>query len=206
MKPDTIYLAGGVALLFIGLFGFVLLGVAGAAFTGSGGGDNNETASVEGGGTCDLSKEQALKEIDSNTKEPPPALIPIYQGAAYKFKLGPKGPSILAGVHKQETNFSRSTLPGVRDGENGSSAGGPMQFIPGTWAGYQMDGNGDGKKDRYDPADAIFAAAKLLKANGAPGDWHGALARYYGADVDGYVPSVINHASGFNLPGPAPCP
>lgn len=186
---------------------FAMLGLLTAAGFASVGTDSGGTQStVAGGGSCKLSKDQAYKEIDSNTKEPPPVLIPVYQGAAAKFKLGPKGPSILAGIHKQETNFSRSTLPGVRSGENGSQAGGPMQFIPGTWAGYQMDGNGDGKKDRYDPVDAIFAAAKLMKANGAPGDWHGALARYYGADVDGYVDSVLQHAQGFNLPGPVPCP
>lgn len=32
--------------------------------------------------------------------------------------------------------------------------------------GYGVDGNGDGKASMWDPADAIFAAAKYLKANG----------------------------------------
>jgi membrane-bound lytic murein transglycosylase B len=38
---------------------------------------------------------------------------------------------------------------------NGSRAMGPMPFKARTWAAYGIDGNGDGKKDVYDPADAI---------------------------------------------------
>ncbi len=33
------------------------------------------------------------------------------------------------------------------------------QFIPGTWATHGIDGNGDGKRDIWDPADAIPSAA-----------------------------------------------
>ena len=46
-----------------------------------------------------------------------------------------------------------------------------MQFLPPTWDAYGVDGNGDGRKNRYDPRDAIPGAANYLKASGAPGDW-----------------------------------
>ena len=54
-----------------------------------------------------------------------------------------------------------------------STAGavGPMQFLPATWAAY---GHGDIHNDH----DAIQAAARYLKANGAPAAMDRALFRY----------------------------
>jgi cell wall-associated NlpC family hydrolase len=57
-----------------------------------------------------------------------------------------------------------------------------MQFEPATWAGY---GNGG---DIYDPRDAVPAAARYLRANGAPHDPRAAIYTYnhsgaYVADV-----------------------
>ena len=49
---------------------------------------------------------------------------------------------------------------------------GPMQFLPSTWDLYGAGG------DINDPHDAILAAARLLVANGAPGDMAGALYHY----------------------------
>jgi membrane-bound lytic murein transglycosylase B len=74
----------------------------------------------------------------------------------------------------------------------GSSAGarGPCQFMPGTWRGYAMDGNGDGVKDAYDARDCLFGAAKLLATNGAAnGNVYQALLRYNHADW--YVRKVL---------------
>jgi membrane-bound lytic murein transglycosylase B len=44
---------------------------------------------------------------------------------------------------------------------------GPMQFIPGTWAVFGADGNGDGVKDPHNVFDAARAAAEYLCAGGA---------------------------------------
>ena len=41
-----------------------------------------------------------------------------------------------------------------------------MQFLPSSWETYGVDANGDGYKDPYNPADAIFAAARYLHAAG----------------------------------------
>ncbi|GLX06793.1 lytic transglycosylase domain-containing protein [Microbispora sp. NBRC 16548] len=85
---------------------------------------------------------------------------------------------VLAGIGKIETNHGRSNLPGVHSGTNFAGAAGPMQFLISTWGGqpkirtssgahgYATDGDGDGWGDVYNPADAIFAAAKYLCAAG----------------------------------------
>ena len=69
--------------------------------------------------------------------------------------------TVLAAIGQVETGHGRNT--------NTSAAGaeGPMQFMPGTFAGYAVDGDNDGIKDIFDPADAIFTAAHYLCANHA---------------------------------------
>lgn len=48
-----------------------------------------------------------------------------------------------------------------------AGAQGPMQFMPGTWRAYGVDGNGDGVKNVNIAEDALFGAANYLAANGA---------------------------------------
>ena len=43
---------------------------------------------------------------------------------------------------------------------------GPMQFLPGTWARYASDGNGDGKADIQNIYDASLATARYLCSGG----------------------------------------
>src|SRR6202007_2750154 len=43
---------------------------------------------------------------------------------------------------------------------------GPMQFLPGTWARYASDGDGDGKADVQNIFDASLAAARYLCSGG----------------------------------------
>jgi hypothetical protein len=83
--------------------------------------------------------------------------------------------TVLAAIGKVETNHGRSTAPGVLSGANFAGAAGPMQFGIGgkagnTWAAYGVDGSQppDGVANVYDPADAVFTAARYLCANGAP--------------------------------------
>ncbi|MBI4185591.1 lytic transglycosylase domain-containing protein [Candidatus Berkelbacteria bacterium] len=61
-----------------------------------------------------------------------------------------------------------------------SSAGaqGPMQFMPGTWRTYAVDGNSDGTKDVHEAQDAVYAGAKYLAANGAATNIDRALLAY----------------------------
>jgi Transglycosylase SLT domain len=120
----------------------------------------------------------------------PSFLIPIYQAAAQQYELGPAGPSILAAINEIESGFGQNLGP--------SSAGaeGWMQFMPSTWADYGVDANGDGVRDPDDPNDAIFAAARYLRAAGMPEDPEGAVFAYNHADW--YVAEVMARAACFN--------
>jgi membrane-bound lytic murein transglycosylase B len=86
--------------------------------------------------------------------------------------------SVLAGVYSIETDFGRLDAPGVRSGENFAGAGGPGQFLEPSWRAYGVDGDGDGVKDRYNPADAISGTANLLRRSGAPADYRRAVFAY----------------------------
>jgi hypothetical protein len=67
--------------------------------------------------------------------------------------------------------------------------------MPSTWAAYGVDANGDGVADPYDPEDAIYAAARYLRASGMPGDTAGAIFSYNHADW--YVAEVLANAGCF---------
>jgi hypothetical protein len=67
-----------------------------------------------------------------------------------------------------------------------------MQFMPSTWKQYGVDANGDGRKDPYNPVDAIFSAARYLRASGVERDPRAAIFAYNHADW--YVDSVLLRA------------
>src|SRR5947199_7647194 len=67
-----------------------------------------------------------------------------------------------------------------------------MQFIPSSWRTYGVDANGDGKKDPFNPVDAIFAAARYLRAAGGDKNISKAIFAYNHADW--YVQSVLLRA------------
>ena len=113
----------------------------------------------------------------------PPFLLPIYQAAGIEYGVRWE---ILAAINEIETDYGRNL--------NVSSAGalGWMQFMPPTWAAYGVDANKDGRKDPYNPVDAIFAAAKYLKAANYENDVRAAIWAYNHADW--YVDSVLLRA------------
>lgn len=62
-------------------------------------------------------------------------------------------PALLAAQLYQESGFNPKA-------QSPAAAQGIAQFIPGTWATHGIDGDGDGKRDVWDPDDAIPSAAK----------------------------------------------
>jgi hypothetical protein len=129
---------------------------------------------------------EAVGDLSSKV---PARLAPIYVAASSRYGLGEQGPSILAGINWVETGF------GTNLGVSSAEAEVWMQFLPSSWEAFGVDGNGDGTKDPYNPWDAIFAAARLLRASGAPEDWHGAIYSYNHAEW--YVSEVLAHAKSF---------
>jgi hypothetical protein len=113
----------------------------------------------------------------------PPFLLPIYQAAGMQYGVRWE---LLAAINEVETNYGRNLAL--------SSAGavGWMQFMPATWAVYGVDANGDGIRDPYNPVDAIFAAARYLRAAGADTDIRRAVFAYNHAGW--YVDSVLARA------------
>ena len=110
--------------------------------------------------------------------EPAPAdeLARYYRDAEAEFGVPW---NYLAAIHLIETRMGR-----IR-GTSVAGAQGPMQFMPATWAAF---GEGDVNNDR----DAIRAAARYLRHNGAPGNMANALFRYNNSQR--YVRAVTAYA------------
>ena len=76
---------------------------------------------------------------------------------------------VLAAIGKNESDHGRSSARGVRSGRNyADCCSGPMQICTvascgRVWQFYRVDGGGDGVRSVYDPADAIFAAARIVR-------------------------------------------
>ncbi len=131
---------------------------------------------------------------------------------------------ILAGIGKIESNHARGgqldsdgdtvtpivgpvlngagPIAAIRDTDDGRWDGdpvwdravGPMQFIPGTWRTYGVDGSGDGEANPHNVWDATLSAGEYLCAGGADlttdAGLRSALLRYNRSTT--YVTSVIN--------------
>src|SRR5687767_2341392 len=116
--------------------------------------------------------------------EIPPFLLPIYQACGTEYGIPWQ---VLASINRIETAFGTNL--------NVSSAGamGWMQFIPSSWRAYGVDANEDGRKDPYNPVDAICAAARYLKAADGQQDLRRAIFAYNHADW--YVDEVLLYAN-----------
>jgi murein DD-endopeptidase MepM/ murein hydrolase activator NlpD len=113
----------------------------------------------------------------------PPFLLPIYQAAGTAYGIPWQ---VLAAINEVETDYGRDLSV--------SSAGaeGWMQFLPAEWEQYGVDANGDGFKDPYNPADAIFTAARYLRAAGGDQNIKAAVFSYNHSAA--YVDSVMLRA------------
>jgi hypothetical protein len=127
----------------------------------------------------------------------PAEYLRLYQAAGARYGLDW---AILAGIGKVECDHGRDPDPScMHEGAvNSAGAGGPMQFLAPTWATYGVDGDGDGRRDRWDPADAIYGAANYLRASGAPGNYPSAILAYNHAGW--YVAEVRRWAAQYRGP------
>jgi hypothetical protein len=118
--------------------------------------------------------------------EIPPFLLPIYQACGTEYEIPWE---VLAAINKIETAFGTNL--------NVSSAGavGWMQFLPSSWEAWGVDANGDGRKDPYNPVDAICAAARYLHEAGGSEHLYEAIFAYNHADW--YVQEVLLYARAY---------
>jgi hypothetical protein len=124
----------------------------------------------------------------SKTEIPVPYLS-LYRQAARRYGLDW---AILAGIGKVECDHGRDLDSSCKTegAVNAAGAGGPAQFLASTWSVYGADGDGDGRADRWDPADAIFGMGRYLRASGAPKDYRKAIFAYNHA---GWYVAEIEH-------------
>ena len=136
-----------------GVGGLVLLVALLAAGAGAG------IASLLGGGDTAPSA--------SATSSIPAAMLALYQQAAITCPGLPW--TVLAAIGTIESDNGQSALPGVQSGANSAGAEGDMQELAATFAEYDqpVPPGGADPPSPYDPVDAVYAAARMLCANGA---------------------------------------
>ncbi|MBO2463785.1 bifunctional lytic transglycosylase/C40 family peptidase [Actinomadura violacea] len=168
MTPKRVLAASALAAaaaLFVALiFVPILFGASQFMFGGS-----------VNGGCVDTSGAGAQPAEAGDAKSIPANYLDLYKKAGQDYGIPW---NVLAGIGEVETGHGTSNAQGVHSGENYAGAGGPMQFLAATFKSFAVDGNKDGKKDRYDPADAIPTAAAYLKHNGAPQRMKTAIFQY----------------------------
>lgn len=85
----------------------------------------------------------------------PSAYAPMILKAAADCEAGLQ-PAVLGAQLKQESNFDpQARSPGV-------GAQGIAQFMPGTWPTWATDGNGNGTRSVWEPADAIAGQGRFM--------------------------------------------
>lgn len=109
--------------------------------------------------------------------DPPDELLALYTGAGAASGVPWQ---YLAAIHFVETRMGRIK------GDSTAGAQGPMQFLASTWASYGQGG------DISSNHDAVYAAARFLRANGAPGDMAHALRAYNNSPR--YVRAITEYA------------
>jgi membrane-bound lytic murein transglycosylase B len=117
------------------------------------------------------------RKVKTGKPRPLAELVGHYEAAEQSYGVGAH---YLAAINLVETKFGRVKSKST------AGARGPMQFIPSTWRIYGDGGN------IQDPADAIPAAARLLRAHGAPGNYARALYHYNPSRL--YVDAVSRYA------------
>ncbi len=110
-------------------------------------------------------------------------LLPIYKAAAVQYGVPWQ---ILAAINEIETNYGTDLSVST------AGAVGWMQFMPSTWLQYGVDALNAGYADPYNPVDAIFAAARYLRAAGAATNLRTAILAYNHSEE--YVESVLLRA------------
>jgi hypothetical protein len=161
-----------------------------------------------GGGSASASGPRAI----GAARQFPPARLHIFMAAAHRFDISWP---FLASIGVQECGYdghcgvAPSGCAGVMEmAYVRGSACSPDPSVPTLWEKYEVDADGGGASI-FDPADAIFTGARVLRSTmGAPptgGSFHAyreAACNYYGACADGvadYADEVMARAVEFGF-------
>jgi cell wall-associated NlpC family hydrolase len=154
---------------------------------------------LSGSGGANVSLGEPVANVESVTDIPLEYLrLFVAAGSTYGVQW-----TVLAGIGKVECDDGQDPAPAcTQEGAtNSAGAGGPMQFLASTWREYGVSVNG-GPPDRWNPADAIFAAARYLRANGAPQELQRAIFAYNHSQE--YVTEVLRWAGRYEHEAQAP--
>lgn len=189
MKKPVLAAVLGFGTGAVALIGILVLFIAAVANGAAGHQEQEETAgsqiSAAGGPVGDI----------------PPNMLALYRQAAPAACRGLDW-TVLAAIGKVETDHARH--PTMR-----SSAGavGPMQFLPSTFTGYAypVPPGGANPPSPWDPTDAVYAAARMLCANGAKsGTSQGIYQAIYSYNhADWYVEKVLAQAKTYAAAQPS---
>ncbi|MFE1776401.1 NlpC/P60 family protein [Streptomyces sp. NPDC059008] len=177
---------GAVALALIGVLVLFVAAVAnGAAGHQQEQGTAGAQISMQGGQVGDI----------------PPKMLALYRQAAPAACRGLDW-TVLAAIGKVETDHARN--PSMR---SYAGAVGPMQFLPSTFTGYAypVPPGGANPPSPWDATDAVYAAARMLCANGAKtGTSKGLYTAIYSYNhADWYVRKVLAQAKTYAVAQPS---
>jgi hypothetical protein len=102
----------------------------------------------------------------SGAKDVPSGYLHEYRAAARAYAVDWR---VLAAIGKIESDHGRSMAAGVHSGLNfADCCSGPMQICVvascgNVWKQYAVDADGDGIASVYDPDDAVFGAAAIVR-------------------------------------------
>ena len=205
MRPKTILLglalalaAGGFGLTTLTLGAAVAALAPGSGSGGPGGGGGTGMSTGGAGGEAAGGGGAGAAGAGPRPALPPGPILGLYVSAAAGACPGLPW-SVLAAVGTVESDNGASVAPGVHSGANPAGAEGPMQFEPATFAEYALPVPPGGARppSPYDPVDSVWAAARMLCANGASaGDLPDAVFAYNHSQA--YVSEVLALARSIN--------
>ncbi|WP_432003667.1 C40 family peptidase [Streptomyces sioyaensis] len=189
MKKPAIAAGAGIGVGAVALIGVLVLFIAAVANGAAGHQEEQETdgtqISAAGGPVGDI----------------PSKMLTLYRQAAPAACKGLDW-SVLAAIGKVETDHARH--PTMR---SYAGAVGPMQFLPSTFKGYAypVPPGGANPPTPWDPTDAVYAAARMLCANGAEvGTSRGVYKAIYSYNhADWYVKKVLAQAKTYAAAQPS---
>ncbi|MFE4019285.1 NlpC/P60 family protein [Streptomyces sp. NPDC059101] len=188
MKRPVLAVGAGLSGVAVALIGVLVLFVAAVA-NGAAGHQDTQTT------TGNLPPGSQVSDI-------PARMLTLYRQAAPTTCRGLDW-SVLAAIGKVETDHGRH--PTMR---SDAGAVGPMQFLPSTFTAYAdpVPPGGATPPTPWDPADAVWAAARMLCANGAKtGTDDGLYRAIYSYNHAGwYVDKVLAQARAYAAAAPRP--